>query len=165
MIHLIVAYAKNRIIGKNGKIPWNIPGEQSRFRELTTGHVVIMGRRTYEEIGHPLPGRYLIVVSRTKQYSDENLTSATSFQEAVGMAEQVAEQTKWHGPVFIAGGAGIYERALPIVDKMYITEIDMEVEGDTVFPAFAPEEYHRIEEETVYGEPTYHYVIYQRKSR
>lgn len=85
MIGLIVARSKNNIIGKNGVIPWKIKGEQKQFRELTTGNVVIMGRRSYDEIGHPLPNRETIVVSRTKEYLGENLHTAKSVKEAIGM--------------------------------------------------------------------------------
>ena len=85
MISLIVAYAKNRVIGYQGKIPWDIKGEQKRFRELTTGNIVIMGRKSYEEIGKPLPNRYTIVVSGTKRFEADNCTTACSLAEAISL--------------------------------------------------------------------------------
>lgn len=86
MISIIVAVAKGGAIGKEGKMPWKIPGEQRQFKDLTTGHVVIMGRRSYEEIGHPLPERTNIVVSKTKVFSGENLYTVKSLQEAIERA-------------------------------------------------------------------------------
>ena len=85
MLALIVAHARNRVIGRDGRLPWNIPGEQHRFRDLTMGNAVIMGRVTYEEIGRPLPGRLNIVVSRTQRYEGENLLTASSLTRAAPM--------------------------------------------------------------------------------
>ncbi|MBQ8597330.1 MAG: dihydrofolate reductase [Lachnospiraceae bacterium] len=155
MIALIVAFAKNQVIGNKGCIPWKIKGEQKRFRELTTGNVVIMGRRSYEEIGRPLPNRTTIVVSRTKNYDAENCMTAGSLAEAIEMAGD--------RQVYISGGARIYEEALPVVEKMYITEIDLEVEGDTFFPAFDKEQFVKTVDEEFDGEIPYKYVTYTRK--
>ena len=113
MIGLIVARSKNNVIGKNGQIPWRIKGEQKQFKELTTGNVVVMGRKSYEEIGHPLPNRKTIVVSRTKKYEGENLATASSVEEAIKMAGDEK--------VYISGGYGLYKEAIPYVDVMYIT--------------------------------------------
>ena len=128
MIALIVAFAKNQVIGNKGCIPWKIKGEQRRFKELTTGNVVIMGRRSYEEIGRPLPNRTTIVVSNTKNFDGENCLTAKSLPEAIRLAGD--------RDIYISGGAKLYEEALPLVEKMYITEIDSEIEGDTYFPPF-----------------------------
>ncbi len=130
MIGLIAARSKNNVIGKDGRIPWRIKGEQKLFRELTTGNTVIMGRKSYEEIGHSLPNRQNIVVSRTKKFEGENLVTAASLQEALALAK---------GPdIYIAGGYGLYREAIPYVDVMYITEVDLTVEdGDVFFPEFA----------------------------
>lgn len=156
MIGLIVAYSKNRAIGKDGQIPWRIKGEQKRFRELTTGNVVIMGRRSYEEIGRPLPNRYTIVVSNTKKFEAENCTTARSLKEAL----EIADKDK---NVYISGGAGLYREAIDIVDKMFITEIDAEIEGDTFFPEFEEKDFHREVESHVEGEIPFTYVTYTRK--
>lgn len=86
MIALIVARSKNNVIGKNGEIPWKIKGEQKQFRELTTGNVVVMGRKSYEEIGHPLPKRKNIIVSKSQNFSDENLVTVHSLQEAIDIS-------------------------------------------------------------------------------
>lgn len=155
MIALIVAYANNQVIGNKGYIPWKIKGEQKRFRELTTGNVVIMGRCSYEEIGRPLPNRTTIVVSNTKNYNGENCFTAKSLDEAIKMAGD--------RDIFISGGARLYEEALPIVEKMYITEIDCDIEGDTLFPAFDKEQFVKEIDEVVDGEIPYSYVTYIRK--
>lgn len=155
MIALIVAFAKNRVIGNKGCIPWRIKGEQKRFKELTTGNVVIMGRRSYEEIGHPLPNRTTIVISTTKSFDGENCLTAKSLEDALKL---VGERD-----VYISGGARLYEEALPIVEKMYITEIDREIEGDTYFPQFNEDEFVKEINQKFDGEIPYTYVTYTRK--
>ena len=156
MISIIVAVAKGGAIGKEGKMPWKIPGEQRQFKDLTTGHVVIMGRRSYEEIGHPLPERTNIVVSKTKVFSGENLYTVKSLKEAIERAGQEE--------IFIAGGAEIFQEALPLADKIYITYVDMEVpDADRFFPDFPKEEYNREEIEKVGGETSYLRVLYTKK--
>ena len=156
MISLIVAYAKNHVIGNKGCIPWRIKGEQKRFKELTTGNVVIMGRRSYEEIGHPLPNRMNIIVSNTKKFEAENCMTAGSLKEAIEMAGD--------REIFISGGARLYEESLPYVEKMYVTEIDCEIEGDTYFPDFDQSQYDKeIVERHDEGDIHYTYVTYTRK--
>lgn len=155
MTALIVAHAKNRVIGNKGQIPWRIKGEQKLFRELTTGNVVIMGRRSYEEIGRPLPNRYTIVVSNTQRYEAENCTTAGSLREAIEIAGD--------RDVYISGGAGLYREAIALVDKMYITEIDAEIEGDTYFPEFDYSLWEREVTQHVEGDLPYDYVTYTRK--
>ncbi len=156
MIGLIVAYSRNHVIGNNGMIPWKIKGEQSRFKELTVGNVVVMGRRSYEEIGKPLPNRTTIVISRTRNFDAENCITVSSLQEALKAAE--------NRDVYISGGAGVYREALPLVDKMYITEIDLEIAGDTFFPDFKEGDFVKQVEKRVEGEIPYTYVTYSRKN-
>ena len=155
MICLIVAHTKNRVIGKDGRIPWKIPGEQKRFRELTLGNAVVMGRRTYEEIGRPLPGRLNIVVANTKKYTGENLVTAPDLSSAIQLAEG--------RDIFISGGRQLYKEAIEIADRMYITEIDMVTEGDTFFPEFDHSLFEK-NVEAVFTTPVeYAYVTYVRK--
>lgn len=156
MVALIVAYAKNRVIGNKGCIPWKIKGEQKRFKEFTTGNVVIMGRKSYEEIGRPLPNRTTIVVSNTKKFEAENCMTAASLEEALKLAGD--------RDVYISGGARLYEEAVPIVDKMYITEIDLEIEGDTYFPEFNKDDFERQIDEVHEEDITFTYVTYTRKN-
>ena len=99
MLGLIVARSKNNVIGKNGSIPWKIKGEQKQFRELTTGNIVVMGRKSYEEIGHPLPHRQKIIVSTTMQYTGDNLVTVGSLQEAIAIAGD--------RDIYVAGGYDI----------------------------------------------------------
>jgi len=155
MISLIVAYANNQVIGNKGCIPWKIKGEQKRFRELTTGNVVIMGRRSYEEIGRPLPNRTTIVVSNTENFDGDNCFTAKSLEEAIKIAGD--------RDIYISGGAKMYEEALPIVEKMYITEIDYDIEGDTYFPTFNKSLFIKEIDKVVDGEIPYTYITYTRK--
>lgn len=158
MIGLIVARSKNNVIGKNGEIPWKIKGEQKQFRELTTGNVVIMGRKSYEEIGHPLPNRRNIIVSRTQKFEGDNLQTVSSLQEAIAAAGDA--------DIYVAGGYGLFKEALPFVDKMYITEVDMIVEdGDVFFPEFDADEFDVSIGEVGGEDIKFTRVVYTRKQR
>ena len=159
MIALIVAYTKNRVIGNKGRIPWRIKGEQRRFRELTTGNVVVMGRKSYEEIGHPLPNRFTVVVSNTASFEEENCTTATSLQEAIALAKELQPGKN----IYISGGAGLYKEGIALAEKLYITEVETEVEGDTFFPEFDTDDYVKTVDERVEGEIPFTYVTYTRK--
>ena len=156
MIALIAAFSINRVIGNNGIIPWKIKGEQKRFKELTTGNVVIMGRRSYEEIGKPLPNRTTIVISNTKTFSAVNCMTATSLGQALKMAEG--------RNIYIAGGAQLYKESIQLVDKMYITLIDENVEGDTFFPLFNESDFDIQVDERFKGEIPYTYMTYSRRN-
>ncbi|MBR6800318.1 MAG: dihydrofolate reductase [Eubacteriaceae bacterium] len=154
MIALVVAYDKNKAIGKDGKMPWNIPGELKRYRELTTGHTIIMGRKTYEAVGYPLPNRTNIVISSTLTHLDGCII-ARSFDEAIRLAGD--------DDIFISGGAEVYRQSLDIVEKMYITIIDAEYEADTFFPDFDESLFDVEYSETYYEEEKYTYLTYTRK--
>ena len=156
MITLIVAYSKNHVIGNRGIIPWKIKGEQKRFKELTTENVVIMGRRTYEEIGKPLPNRTTIVISNTKTFSTDNCMTATSLGEGLKMAEG--------RDIYIAGGSQLYKESIHLVDKMYITLVDENIEGDTFFPEFNEEDFDIQVDERFEGEIPYTYMTYSRRN-
>ena len=153
MIALIVAFDKNRVIGMGGKIPWKIEGEQKRFKELTLGNTVIMGRKTFEEIGRPLPHRFNIVVSKTSRFESENCITVNSLDEAFKMSK---------GDVFISGGATLYEESLPRCQKLYITEIDASFEGDVFFPSFDESKYKKEIIRHVEGDIPYTYLTYTK---
>lgn len=156
MIGLIVARSKNNVIGKNGEIPWKIKGEQKQFKELTTGNIVVMGRKSYEEIGRPLPNRKNIIVSNSKNFTGENLVTVGSLQEAIAISG--GEK------VYIAGGYGLFKEALPLVDEMYITEVDITIDdGDVFFPKFDADEFDLIIGETEGEDIKYTRTIYTRK--
>lgn len=123
---IIVAAASNGVIGKNGTLPWHLSKDLRRFKSLTMGHAIIMGRRTFASIGKPLPGRRTIVVTR-RPISVSNVESAKSFADALAMATGDSE-------VFAVGGAGIYAEAFSIADRVYLTRIEATIEGDTFFP-------------------------------
>ena len=155
MIALIAAMTQDRVIGRGGRIPWNIPGVQKRFKELTMGHTIVMGRRTYEEIGRPLPGRQTIVVSTTKNFDQPGCRTAGSLTEALALS--AGED------VYISGGSRLYEEALPLADVLYLTEIEKKIEGDAYFPEFDESRYHKTVEEKHGGEISYTYVTYMRQ--
>lgn len=128
-ISLIVAMAKNRIIGKDNQMPWHLPADLGHFKTVTLGKPIIMGRKTYESIGRPLPGRKNIVMSRDKDYKLEGCETVTSLEEAIKLVEDVEE-------IMIIGGGFLYTECIPQADKLYLTFIDLDVEGDTQFPQF-----------------------------
>jgi dihydrofolate reductase len=127
IISIIAAMSENRVIGNRGKIPWNIPADRRRFRDLTMGHTVLMGRRTFEAIGRPLEGRRNIVLSRRAGYQASGCIVASTFGEALRICSD-AEQ------VFICGGGGVYLEALPLAEDIYLTLVHMVCEGDAFFP-------------------------------
>lgn len=130
-LELIVAMAANRVIGRGGQLPWHLPDDLKHFKQLTLGHPIIMGRKTYESIGRPLPGRRNIVVSSTLPAPPhDNVDLARSLDDAIRIAAAAAARA------FVIGGAVLYAAALPRVNVMHITELDEPVEGDTFFPQF-----------------------------
>lgn len=168
MLAIIVAYAHNRVIGNKGQIPWQIDEDKKHFKELTTGNVIVMGRRTYEEIGRPLPNRHNIVVSTTATYTAANCTTVTSLQAALDYAaKNFPDKT-----IFICGGASLYREALTLAQKLYITKIDADFSGDTFFPAFNEEDYiveqlpqsEFVQNSAEHPVPPYSFYLYTRKS-
>lgn len=140
-IYLIAAVAKNGCIGKDGKIPWHIPEDLKTFRTLTTGSVVIMGRRTFDSIGKPLPNRINIVISRAVT-AIPGVTVVSSIEEALTAVCMLRTQTNCH--IFVIGGSDIYRAFMPIADGMYVNHIGVDVlDGDTFFPIINPLEWSR----------------------
>ena len=129
MLSIIVAKAKNNIIGKENKMPWHLPEDLKHFKNLTTGHTIIMGRKTFESLGKPLPNRKHIIFSQNPDFKveDENV-------EVVHSLLQIQDLIEGKEEAFVIGGAMIYNFLMPYVKKMYVTEIDKEFEGDTFFP-------------------------------
>ena len=154
-IILIAAMAKNRVIGRDNAIPWHIPGEQKRFKALTMGHILIMGRKTFESIGRALPGRKTIIITRNPKYRATDCSMAQSLTAALALC--ATEET-----LFIAGGGEIYREALPLAESIYLTVLDREVEGDILFPEFDPNQFHTISQERVERPEPYTFSIYQR---
>jgi len=130
---LIVAWAKGGVIGKQGGLPWHEPEDMAHFKRVTMGHAILMGRKTYESIGRPLPGRRNIILTRDPDFSAEGCEVYTDLEAALDSARQT------DGCPFVIGGAGIYALALPRATTLHVTEIDTEVEGDTHFPPIEDE--------------------------
>lgn len=128
---IIVAAADNGVIGRNNAMPWHIPDDMRYFRRVTMGKPVIMGRKTYESIGKPLPGRSNIVISRDPDFAADGVQVALSLQEAHGLASEIA-RTDGVDEAVVMGGAQIYELAMPLAQTLYFTEVHANVEGDAV---------------------------------
>jgi dihydrofolate reductase len=127
-ISLIVAAAQNGIIGRDNQLIWRLPDDLKQFKRLTTGHPVIMGRKTFDSIGKPLPNRTSIVITRSKEWSVEGVLVVNSVEEAIEAAQKIGTEE-----AFVIGGAEIYRLTLPIADKIYLTEVQADFEGDAYF--------------------------------
>lgn len=158
MISIIVAIASNNTIGSANSMPWHLPEDFRHFKQVTMGKAVIMGRKTYESIGRPLPGRRNIVITRNTSLRIEGCEMASSLDEAIALCNPAEEN-------FIIGGGEIYRQAMPLADKLYITHIAAEFEGDTRFPTIGPEWKEIAREEFPCGEKFPHpfaFVDYER---
>ena len=129
IISLILAMDEQRGIGKDGKLPWRLSSDLKRFRELTMGHHLIVGRKTFESIGKPLPGRQTIVVTRNHTFKPDGCLVTNSVQSALALAQERGEPE-----VFVIGGAEIYAQVLDVADRIYLTQVHAEVDADTFFP-------------------------------
>jgi dihydrofolate reductase len=149
----IAAMSENRVIGNAGKIPWHLPEDFKWFKKMTTGQVVVMGRKTFESIGKPLPNRETIVLSRG-QFSHPGVRAVASLEEIDTLGE--------HREIFICGGAQIYEKALPHCSDLYLTLVKRIVDGDTFFPAFE-EQFELVEE--IMDCPEFNILHYRNKAQ
>lgn len=138
-VTLIAALASNGVIGRDNQLPWRIPGDLPRFKKLTTGHTLVMGRKTFDSIGRPLPGRTTFVVTRNRDLALPGVEVAHSLEDALARVKT--------GEAFIAGGGEIYAQALPLADRLVLTEIDAPFEGDAYFPSFDRSAWRLVEEE------------------
>jgi dihydrofolate reductase len=158
-LSIIVAMAQNRTIGINNTLPWRCPEDLRHFKALTMGHHMIMGRKTFESIGKPLPGRTTVVVTRNRELKIEGCLIAHSLEDAIAACAGDEE-------IFVVGGAELYAQAMPVVDTLYITEIQQNVQGDAHFPEFAKNTWHEVAREPhSQTEPQpleYHFVTYRR---
>ncbi|MDX9731184.1 MAG: dihydrofolate reductase [Bdellovibrionales bacterium] len=172
----IAAMARNRTIGRDGDLPWDLPEDMRYFRKMTSGHIMIMGRKTLESFPKLLPGRFHIIVTRQEDYSpskaivgDSDLfLVVTSVEEALEAASALVEaEPEWGEEVFCIGGGEIYTAMLPMTDKIYLTEIGIEAEGDAHFPRWHEDDFNEVERRTgadseTNGLPSYEFVVYQR---
>jgi len=128
MISLIVAIGKNNVIGKDNRIPWRLPADLAYFKKVTTGHTVIMGRKTFESIGKPLPNRRNVIISGNRNYSVDDCMVCHSIEDALKLSLNNNEE------IFVIGGANVYCELLPYAQRLYITSVEEDFEGDTFFP-------------------------------
>lgn len=133
MISIIVAYANGQVIGKNGAIPWRLPDDSRRFKRITSGHTVVMGRKTFESIGHPLSQRRNVVLTSNTTFASPGVEVVHNIEEVLALDNP--------GDIFILGGEHVYQQFLGIVERLYITEIALEVDGDTFFPEWDRESF------------------------
>jgi len=158
-ISILVAMAKNRTIGIDNSLPWRIPEDMKHFKALTMGHHLIMGRKTYDSIGKPLPGRTTVVVTRDRNLKIDGCIVVHSLAEAIAACAD--------DEIFVVGGAEIYAQALPLADTLYITEIQQDVDGDAHFPEFDKSVWQELtRDKHSQSEPQpleYHFVTYRRK--
>lgn len=138
ILSMIVATANNRIIGKDNDMPWHLPADLAYFKRVTLGKPVIMGRKTFESIGRPLPGRHNIVISRDVNYQAAGVDTVTSVDDALALVKGVEE-------VMVIGGGAIYQHCLPSADRLYITHIEADIDGDTQFPFYDTKLWKKIE--------------------
>ncbi len=138
---LIAALARNRVIGRDNRLPWRLSADLRFFKRTTMGKPLLMGRRTWESIGRPLSGRRMIVLSRDPDYQAPGCTVAHSLEEAVELAGAVPE-------LMVIGGASLYEQTLPLAERLYLTLVDADIPGDAWFPGWNPQEWQLVWEET-----------------
>jgi dihydrofolate reductase len=143
-VSLIAALAENGIIGRGGQLPWHLSADLKRFKRLTMDHTIIMGRKTWESIGRPLPGRRMVVITRQGGYQADSVAVVCSLEDALALARAAGDEE-----AFVIGGAEIYRLALPFADRLYMTLVLAEVEGDTKFPEIDWETWARIDSESV----------------
>ena len=158
-VAIVVAMGSDGVIGVNGDMPWHLPADLAHFKAVTLGHPMIMGRRTYESIGRPLPGRTTIVVTHQETWEADGVETALDFDEALEKARGLDED------VFVVGGAQIYAEALNrgIVDELVVTRIDFAPDGDTYFPAIDWNDWDEAEREDHDGDPAFSIITYAKR--
>ena len=160
-VAIVAAVARNGVIGHRNRMPWHLPEDLRRFRQLTLGHAVIMGRRTFESIGKPLAGRNNIVVTRSPDWTRAGCHAAHSLEAALAAVHERED-------AFVIGGTQIYALALPIASRLYITEIERDFEGDTFFPQFDCSRWREVSRESRVldgaGGFSYHFIAYDPRT-
>jgi dihydrofolate reductase len=146
-ISLIVAMASNRVIGLNNKMPWHLSADLKKFKKITMGSPILMGRKTYESIGKPLPGRTNIIISRNLDYQQDGCLVFNDLNAALKKIGESAEE------LFIIGGSDLYEAILPMADAIYLTLINREFQGDTFFPEIDLNDWSEVEREDIKDDP------------
>ncbi len=165
-IVLIAAFAQNRVVGINNALPWHLPEDLKYFKRTTTGKAIIMGRKTYDSIGRPLPNRTNIVISRKSELKIEGVKVVDSLQAAIDLAKEV-NFINGVEEVMVIGGASIYEEALPKADRLYITHVHAEVAGDAYFPEVDLSQWQEVSRDDYVASESnpydYSFVVYDNK--
>ncbi|MHB1091495.1 dihydrofolate reductase [Thiobacillus sp.] len=158
-VSVIAALAKNRVIGIENRLPWRLPEDLAHFKALTLGHAILMGRKTFESLGRPLPGRTNIVITRKPDYYREGCLVVGSIPAAITLCKDADE-------IFFIGGAELYAQAIPLADRLYLTEVDIETEGDAWFPDYEKRAFREISRESHTGGKgdalQFDFVVYER---
>lgn len=163
-VAMIVAMAKNRIIGVNGKLPWYLPEDLKFFKRMTQAKPLVMGRKTYASIGKPLPNRLNIVVTRDTSFQAAGTRVCHDLSAALELADQQAT-IEAAEEIMVMGGGEIYRQALPFAQRLYITEVDIDVDGDAAFPEFSLDDWREVQRvagKPAEGQPRYDFVVYER---
>ena len=163
-VAMIAAMSRNRVIGVNNRLPWYLPEDLKRFKSLTLGKPLVMGRKTFESIGRALPGRLNIVITRDSHYQREGIRVCHSLDEALQLADHQA-LIDGADEIMVMGGGEIYRQALAVADRLHLTEVDVEVEGDAFFPDFECDQWEEVERIPMVSEPdrpNYAFVQYRR---
>ncbi len=166
-LSLIVATAHHNVVGLNNRMPWHLPKDLQYFKATTMGKPMIMGRKTWDSIGQrPLPGRPHFIITRQETLSVQGATKVASLQEAITAATQWIEENKGPQEIMIIGGGEIYRQALPLAQRVYRTLIELDVEGDTYFPALEESHWELVSNRSVAQEgeyPAHHYQVWERR--
>jgi dihydrofolate reductase len=165
---LVVAMARNRVIGRDGGLPWHISADLRRFKRITLGKPVIMGRKTFESIGRPLPGRRNIVVTRDRNYPEEGIVVVADLEVALQAAASF-NRSSGESEIMVIGGGEIYRQALPFATRVYLTEVAAEPDGDAFFPVLAASDWREVEREDHDGKEEgadhpYSFVVLERRA-
>ncbi|HVK61448.1 MAG TPA: dihydrofolate reductase [Bdellovibrionales bacterium] len=175
ILSAIAAMAENRVIGKNGVLPWRIPEDFKFFKDKTMGHIMVMGRKTFESLGGALPGRLHVVITRQSGYKPSDAIVVGSIDEAITICQQIltgslnhplarkADGQQWPEEVFIVGGGEIYREMLPVTDRIYLTEIQQTFEGDAKFPEFSDRDFTETERSHREKPVPFDFVTYERR--
>ena len=157
---ILAAVSANRVIGLNNTLPWHLPADLKHFRQLTTGNIIVMGRRTFDSIGKPLPDRTNVVLTRQRHFDRPDILTANSIQEVL---KHFCDDDRH---IFIIGGAEIFQQTLPLCQRLHLTEIQQDFTGDTFFPEYIRDDWREISREihhTPDSSMEYHFVVLDRK--
>jgi dihydrofolate reductase len=159
-VSIIAALARNRVIGIDNRLPWRLPEDLAHFKAITLNHPVLMGRKTFESLGRPLPGRTNIVITRNAAYKPDGCLVADSVPAALALCVDVDE-------VFFIGGANLYAQVIPLADRLYLTEVDVDAQGDAWFPDYDPTAFREVSRESHTGEKgdalEFDFAVYARR--